>query len=193
MARRVPGYFGERGISCAVSYTLGWCGDAMFVVMSCADIATHWDSGSAVTSGVRSSGYVTIQYTSALTGFVFKLNDGVVAWKSSKQAITVDSTTEAEYITTSEAAKEAVWMKNYIQELGVVPSIAKPVGIFCGNNGAIAQAKELRSHHRSKHILRHYHLLREMVSRGDVRMDRVSLAENTADPLTKSMSQIAHT
>ncbi|KAL0454922.1 UNVERIFIED_CONTAM: hypothetical protein Slati_0831400 [Sesamum latifolium] len=54
-------------------------------------------------------------------------------------------------------------MKNYIQELGVVPSIAEPVVIFCDNNGTIAQAKEPRSHHCSKHILRRYHLLREMV------------------------------
>ncbi|KAL0433599.1 UNVERIFIED_CONTAM: Retrovirus-related Pol polyprotein from transposon RE1 [Sesamum latifolium] len=126
------------------------------------------------------------------SGFVFKLNGCVVTWKSSKQDTTTDFTTEAEYIA-SEAAKEAVWMKNYIQELGVVPSITEPVVIFCDNNGAIEQAKELRSHHHSKHILRRYHLLREMVSRGDCRMDRVSSAENTADPLTKPMSQIAHT
>ncbi|KAL0286245.1 UNVERIFIED_CONTAM: Retrovirus-related Pol polyprotein from transposon TNT 1-94 [Sesamum radiatum] len=125
--------------------------------------------------------------------FVFKLNGGAVAWKSSKQDTTADSTTEAEYITASKAAKEAVWMKNYIQELGVVPSSAEPVVIFCDNNGAIAQAKEPRSHHRSKYILRRYHLLREMVGRGDCRMDRVSSAENTADPLTKLMSQVAHT
>ncbi|KAL0361634.1 UNVERIFIED_CONTAM: Retrovirus-related Pol polyprotein from transposon TNT 1-94 [Sesamum radiatum] len=84
-------------------------------------------------------------------------------------------------------------MKNFIQELGVVPSIAEPVVIFCDNNGAIAQAKELRSHHRTKHILRRYHLLKEMVSRGDCRMDRVSSVENTADLLTKLMSQVAHT
>ncbi|KAL0439387.1 UNVERIFIED_CONTAM: Retrovirus-related Pol polyprotein from transposon TNT 1-94 [Sesamum latifolium] len=64
------------------------------------------------------------------SGFVFKFDDGVVAWKSSKQDTTADSTTEAEYIAASEAAKEAIWMKNYIQELGVVPSIAKPVVIF---------------------------------------------------------------
>ncbi|KAL0411367.1 UNVERIFIED_CONTAM: Secreted RxLR effector protein [Sesamum latifolium] len=31
-------------------------------------------------------------------GFVIKLNGGVVAWKSSKQATAADSTTEAEYI-----------------------------------------------------------------------------------------------
>ncbi|KAL0367085.1 UNVERIFIED_CONTAM: Retrovirus-related Pol polyprotein from transposon TNT 1-94 [Sesamum radiatum] len=58
--------------------------------------------------------------------FVFKLNGGVVAWKSSKQDTTANSTTEAEYIAISEAAKEAVWMKNYIQKLGMVPSIAEP-------------------------------------------------------------------
>ncbi|KAL0386218.1 UNVERIFIED_CONTAM: Retrovirus-related Pol polyprotein from transposon TNT 1-94 [Sesamum radiatum] len=110
------------------------------------------------------------------SGFVFKLNGGVVAWKSSKQDTTVDSTTEVEYIAASEAAKKAVWTKNYIHELGVVPSIVEP-----------------RSHHRSKHILRRYHLLREMMSKGDCRMDRVSSAENTSDPLTKPISQVART
>ncbi|KAL0445215.1 UNVERIFIED_CONTAM: hypothetical protein Slati_2244200 [Sesamum latifolium] len=53
----------------------------------------------------------------------------------SKKDTTTDSTTEAEYIAASEAAKEVVWMKNYIQELGVVPSIAEPVVMFCNNNG----------------------------------------------------------
>ncbi|KAL0302115.1 UNVERIFIED_CONTAM: Retrovirus-related Pol polyprotein from transposon TNT 1-94 [Sesamum calycinum] len=132
--------------------------------------------------------FVTFKEFRLESGFIFKLNSGVVAWKSSKQDTTADSTMEAEYIATSEAVKEAVWMKNYIQELGVVPSIVEPVVIFYDNNEAIAQTKESRSHHRSKHILRRYHLLREMVGRVDARMDRVNSAENTADPLTKPVS-----
>ncbi|KAL0294590.1 UNVERIFIED_CONTAM: Secreted RxLR effector protein, partial [Sesamum angustifolium] len=60
------------------------------------------------------------------SGFIFKLNGGVVAWKSSKQAITADSTMEAEYIAAAEAAKEAVSMKNYIQELGVCLELLSP-------------------------------------------------------------------
>ncbi|KAL0295838.1 UNVERIFIED_CONTAM: Retrovirus-related Pol polyprotein from transposon TNT 1-94 [Sesamum angustifolium] len=48
------------------------------------------------------------------SGFVLKLNGGVVAWNSSKQDATADSTTETEYIAASEVAKEAVWTKNYI-------------------------------------------------------------------------------
>ncbi|KAL0374051.1 UNVERIFIED_CONTAM: Secreted RxLR effector protein [Sesamum radiatum] len=75
------------------------------------------------------------------SGFVFKLNGGVVAWKSSKQDTKADSTTEAEYIAALEAANEAIWMKNYIQELDVVPSIAEPVVIFCDNNGDYSTSK----------------------------------------------------
>ncbi|KAL0448213.1 UNVERIFIED_CONTAM: hypothetical protein Slati_1949200 [Sesamum latifolium] len=42
------------------------------------------------------------------SGFVFKLNGGVVALKSFKQNTTTDSTIETEYIAASKAAKEAV-------------------------------------------------------------------------------------
>ena len=87
------------------------------------------------------------------SGYVFILNCGAVSWKSSKQVTTADSTTEAEYIAASEAAKEAILIKKFITELEVVPSIADPILLYCDNNGAIAQAKEPRAHHRSKHIL----------------------------------------
>src|SRR5436305_2943163 len=72
------------------------------------------------------------------SGYVFLLNGGAVTWKSNKQATVADSTTEAEYIAASEAAKEGVWIKNFVQELGVVPSCAQPIVVFCDNNGAIA-------------------------------------------------------
>ncbi|KAL0340211.1 UNVERIFIED_CONTAM: hypothetical protein Sradi_4537900 [Sesamum radiatum] len=109
-----------------------------------------------------------------------------------KQDTTADSTTKVDCIVASEAAKEAVWMENDIHEFRIVPSITEPIIISCDKNGAIAQVRESRSHHQSKHILRRYYILREMVGRGDVRMDRVSSAENIVDPLKKPVSQIAH-
>ena len=80
------------------------------------------------------------------SGYVFCLNRGAVSWRSSKQDTVADSTTEAEYIAASEAAKEAVWIKKFVTGLGVIPSISNPVDLYCDNNGAIAQAKEPRSH-----------------------------------------------
>ncbi|KAK9025215.1 hypothetical protein V6N11_065111 [Hibiscus sabdariffa] len=126
------------------------------------------------------------------SGFVFCLNGGAVSWKSSKQDTIADSTTEAEYIVASEAAKEVVWIKKFITGLGVIPSISDVVDLYCDNNGSIAQAKEPRSHQRSKHILRRFHLIRETIDRGDVEIRKVHMDDNIADPLTKPLAQQKH-
>ena len=44
----------------------------------------------------------------SISGFVFTLGKGAISWRSCKQDTTADSTTEAEYLAASEAAKEAV-------------------------------------------------------------------------------------
>ncbi|KAK8610013.1 hypothetical protein V6N13_026557 [Hibiscus sabdariffa] len=92
----------------------------------------------------------------------------------------------------SEVSKEAVWIKKFVTELGVVPSISDALELYCDNNGAIAQAKEPRSHQRSKHILRRFHLIREIVDRGDVEICKVHTDDNIVDPLTKPLSQQKH-
>ena len=121
----------------------------------------------------------------SVSGYVFTLNAGAICWKSSKQGTMADSVCEAEYIAASDAAKEAVWLKKFLGELGVTSSLDGPVTLHCDNTGAIAQAKEPRSHHRNKHILRRYHLVREIVERGDINLEKIDGKENLADPLTK--------
>ena len=43
------------------------------------------------------------------SGYVFNLFGGAVSWMSKKQFVVALSTTEAEYMTTTHASKEAVW------------------------------------------------------------------------------------
>lgn len=126
------------------------------------------------------------------SGFVFCLNGGAVSWKSAKQSTIADSTTEAEYIAAHEAAKEAIWLRKFIGELGVVPSIKGPIALYCDNNGAIAQAKEPRHHQRVKHVLRRFHLLREFVERKEVEISKIGTDDNISDPLTKPLPQAKH-
>ncbi|KAJ9552766.1 hypothetical protein OSB04_016811 [Centaurea solstitialis] len=126
------------------------------------------------------------------SGYVFTLNGGAISWKSSKQDTIADSTTEAEYIAASDAAKEAVWLRNFLSDLRVVASISRPIDIFCDNSGAVAQAKEPREHHKSRHVLRKYHLIREIIGRGDVRICKIPTEENVADPLTKPLARVKH-
>ena len=86
------------------------------------------------------------------TGYVFILNGGAFSWNSSKQSVVAGSTCEAEYIAASEEANEGVWMKEFISDLGVIPSASGPMKIFSDNTGAIALAKESRFHKITKHI-----------------------------------------
>ena len=99
----------------------------------------------------------------------------------------VDSVCEVEYIAASDAVKEAVWLRKFIIELEVVPSIDRPVLLYCDSSSAIAQAKEPKSHHHTKYILCCYHLVREIVNRDDIELQKIDGKENLADPFTKAL------
>ena len=79
------------------------------------------------------------------------------------------STCEAEYIAASEAANDRVWMKEFISDLGIIPSASGTMKIFCDNTGAIALAKESRFHKRTKHIKRCINSIRDQIGRASCR------------------------
>jgi hypothetical protein len=68
------------------------------------------------------------------SSFVFCLNGGATSWKSSKQDTIADSMMKVEYIAASEAAKEVVWIKKFVSELGVVPSASSPMDLYCDSS-----------------------------------------------------------
>ncbi|KAH9704345.1 hypothetical protein KPL70_011418 [Citrus sinensis] len=121
------------------------------------------------------------------SGYVFTLGSGAISWRSVKQSCIADSTTEAEYVAASEAAKEAVWLRKFLQDLEVVPAVTAPLKLFCDNSGAVAQSKEPRNHKKQKHIERKYHLIRDIVQRGDVEVTQIASQQNLADPFTKAI------
>ena len=53
---------------------------------------------------------IQISEIESLSQVFFVYNGGAVSWKSSKQSVTADSTTEAEYIAALDATKEAIWI-----------------------------------------------------------------------------------
>ncbi|GJU56483.1 retrotransposon protein, putative, ty1-copia subclass [Tanacetum coccineum] len=126
------------------------------------------------------------------SGWVFLLNGGAVTWKSSKQDTVADSTCESEYIAACEASKEAIWMKNFIGDLRVVPTVQDPIEIFCDNESAVALTKEPKDHGKSKHIERKYHFVRSKVEEGHVIVKDIRSEDNLADPFTKALAKSKH-
>ena len=124
--------------------------------------------------------------------YVFTLNGASVSWRSAKQSVVARSSTESEYMAASEASQEAIWMKEFITELGVVSSALDPMSIYCDNMGAIANAQEPRSHKKLKHIKLRFHAIREHVQDGDIKICKVHKDLNVADPLTKPLPRAKH-
>ena len=70
-------------------------------------------------------------------------------------------------------------------DLGAIPSTQLAIILYCDNRGAVANAKEPRSHKRGKHIERKYHLIREIVNRGDTKVSQIASENNLADLLQR--------
>ncbi|GJT69269.1 retrotransposon protein, putative, ty1-copia subclass, partial [Tanacetum coccineum] len=126
------------------------------------------------------------------TGYVFVLNGGVVNWKSAKQSIFATSSAEAEYIAAFDASKEAVWVRKFIYGLGVVPTIEKPINMYCDNTGAIAIANESGITKGARHFRAKVHYLREVIEFGDIKLEKVQTDDNLADPFTKALAFPKH-
>ncbi|GJR40515.1 hypothetical protein Tco_1216199 [Tanacetum coccineum] len=101
-----------------------------------------------------------------------------LTWKSSKQDIVADFTCESEYIAACEASKEAIWMKNFIGDLGFVLTVQDLIEIFCNNESAVALTKEPKDHGKLKHIERKYHFVQSKVEEGHVIMKHIRSKDN---------------
>ena len=64
-----------------------------------------------------------------------------------------------------------------------------PITFFCDNSRVVAQSKDLRNHKKGKHIERKYHIIRDIVARGDVIVAKIDSANNLANPFTKTLPQ----
>ena len=94
---------------------------------------------------------------------------------------------EAEYVDACEAVKEAVWLKKFLFDPGVIRMEQVPITLFCDNSGAVAQSKDPRNHKKGKHIERKYHIIQDIVIRGDVVVAKIDGANNLANPFTKAL------
>ncbi|KAJ4711012.1 Retrovirus-related Pol polyprotein from transposon TNT 1-94 [Melia azedarach] len=115
----------------------------------------------------------------SMTGYVFTLGSSVVSWKATLQPTVTLSTTEAEYMTLTEAAKEGIWLKGLVSDLGLHHDQAI---VYCDSLSAICLAKDQVHHERTKHIDVRYHFLR---SEKRSKVNKVGTADNPADMFTK--------
>ena len=95
------------------------------------------------------------------------------------------SSLESEYITTADNVTDAIYVRNYLLELGYeVP----PATIYQDNEAAIKLCNNgVSSSHKSRHIdIRHF-FIEDRVSSGHIRIKYVNTKDMIADFLTKPL------
>ena len=111
------------------------------------------------------------------------------------------SSTEAEYIAYAEVAKEAIWLRRLLIEIDTRKSLrngntsdgqwgCQPVTILVDNQGAQKLVNNPKHHDRTKHIDIRYHFIHDTKERGEIDIDHVPSANQTADILTKPLGQL---
>jgi hypothetical protein len=126
----------------------------------------------------------------SITGYAFILSGAAISWASRKQPTVAHSSTEAEYMAASDAAKEAVWWRSFLSSLGYPMDNA--TSILSDNQGSIALSKNPEGHRKVKHIDVRHHYIREKVADGTLTLDYVSTSQMAADVLTKPVNAVPH-
>ncbi|QRV89310.1 Retrovirus-related Pol polyprotein from transposon TNT 1-94 [Ceratobasidium sp. AG-Ba] len=173
----------------------------------------HWDAAHRILRYLNSSidlgiiyhrsdnlelqGYVDADYAGdksssrSTTGWAFFLAGGLIAYSSRKQPTISLSSTEAEYVATSSAARELIWIRQFISELGLLPE--GPTTVFSDNQSSIALAKNPANHQNTKHIRVKYHFIREVIALRELDLKYIPTDDQVADVLTKPLGCLKFT
>ena len=124
------------------------------------------------------------------TRYVFFLGEGAISWSSKWQPTIALSTIEAEYMAASQSAKEAIWLRQLMSDVGCVQERATM--IMCDNQSCIALAKNPKHHSHTKHIDVQHHFIHEKVEEEMIVLTYCFTQEMVADVLTKGLARDKH-
>jgi hypothetical protein len=141
-------------------------------------------------AGYTDSDYAADSSRRSTMGYIFLLAQGAVTWSSKMQRSVSTSTAEAEYHALAYAGKEAVWIRNLLEQLGFIQE--QPTTIYGDNQGALALTENPEFHARTKHIDVSAHYIRELIEDQIVKLEYKPTNEMLADCLTKPLKAAQH-
>ena len=142
--------------------------------------------------GLTLTGFIDADWANKLSdcsltsGYVYRLVGGAISWSSKKQSSVALSSTKAKYIARAHTAKEVIWPRHLLAEIGLHDD--NPTTLLMDNQSAIAIAKNPQFHNRTKHIEVHHHFLHHKVKKEEMELEYIPMNEQVADALTKGLN-----
>jgi len=122
----------------------------------------------------------------SISGFIIFLCGVPIAWRSKAQRSVSLSSSEAEFVSLSEAAKEVKFIAQVIESMGI--KVQKPITVYIDNIGAKFMAYNVTTSQRTKHVDIRYHYVREFIQDGFLEVKFVKTTENVSDGFTKNLN-----
>ncbi|SCZ95360.1 BZ3500_MvSof-1268-A1-R1_Chr11-2g03459 [Microbotryum saponariae] len=126
----------------------------------------------------------------SVSGYVFTCAGGAISWIAKRQTLVTLSSTEAEYVAMLYAARDGIWLRRLLADLGFKQTA--PTRLRGDNQSAITLAKHPAFHARTKHIGIHFHFIRDHIAEGTIEMVWVPTGTMAADVLTKGLGTQKH-
>ena len=147
------------------------------------------------TGGVRLVGYSDsdlaggIDTRKSTSGNLLFLEKSLISWQSVKQRVVALSSCEAEYVATTTAATQAIWLARLLSEL--TGEDTRTVELKVDSKSALALANNPVFHERSKHIELRYHFIRGCLEEGSISATYIPTSDQLADILTKALGRVS--
>lgn len=124
------------------------------------------------------------------SGYAFILSGAAISWCSRKQKTEALSSTEAEYLSLTEAAKECIYLSTFLKELRL-PQLTDVI-LYNDNQSAGKLAKNSIFHSKTKHIDIRAHFIRQALQDKRLKLKYLPTQEMIADILTKALPTPKH-
>ena len=119
------------------------------------------------------------------SGLIFFLRTNPIVWNFSKQKVIALSSCKAEYISSTMAVCQGIWISLFMHELS--GSKEKCFDLCIDNKSAIEISRNPVHHGRTKHIDVQFHFIKKCVEEGKVFLRYIRTEEQVADFFTKSL------
>ena len=125
------------------------------------------------------------------SGWLDILASGAITWGSNKQSCVALSTMESEYMATTEAAKEAMFLSKLLKSLNLIKN-SQIITLKIDSQSALEHIKNNVDHARTKHIQRRHNYIRDLYEKGKIDLELVPSEDQAADVLTKPLPRVKH-
>ncbi|GJU07723.1 hypothetical protein Tco_1124153 [Tanacetum coccineum] len=117
------------------------------------------------------------------TGGCQFLGSRLISWQCKKQTVVVNSTTQAEYVATSNCCGQVLWIQNQLLDYGYNFMNTK---ISIDNESTIYIVKNLVFHSKTKHIEIRHNFIKDSYEKRLIQVIKIHTNHNVADLLTKA-------